>query len=158
MLSNIIGICSNCSITIFDEPTVGLDAVNRNYFYDALIESYSENQRTIIIATHLIEEVENLLEDVVIIKDGDVKITDSLEDIRKKAYYISGNKENLNSIFELENQTPIKRFGDNYTYWYYGDLNQNIKDKMDKLNISYENISLNELFLSMNRKDVALYE
>ena len=158
LLSNIIGICSNCSITIFDEPTVGLDAVNRNYFYDALIESYSENPRTIIIATHLIEEVENLLEDVVIIKDGNVKITDSLEDIRKKAYYISGNKENLNSIFELENQTPIKRFGDNYTYWYYGDLNQNIKDKMDKLNISYENISLNELFLSMNRKDVALYE
>lgn len=158
LLSNIIGICSNCSITIFDEPTVGLDAVNRNYFYDALIESYSENQRTIIIATHLIEEVENLLEDVVIIKDGDVKITDSLEDIRKKAYYISGNKENLNSIFELENQTPIKHFGDNYTYWYYGDLNQNIKDKMDKLNIYYENISLNELFLSMNRKDVALYE
>ena len=158
MLSNIIGICSNCPITIFDEPTVGLDAVNRNYFYDALIESYSENPRAIIIATHLIEEVENLLEDVVIIKDGDVKITDSLEDIRKKAYYISGNQEKLNSIFELENQTPIKRFGDNYTYWYYGDLNQNIKDKMDELNISYENISLNELFLSMNRKDVALYE
>ena len=184
LLSNIIGICSNCPITIFDEPTVGLDAVNRNYFYDALIESYSENPRTIIIATHLIEEVENLLEDVVIIKDGgkcmvdttgicwqrsckkevviikdgDVKITDSLEDIRKKAYYISGNQEKLNSIFELENQTPIKRFGDNYTYWYYGDLNQNIKDKMDELNISYENISLNELFLSMNRKDVALYE
>ena len=158
MLSNIIGICSNCPITIFDEPTVGLDAVNRNYFYDALIESYSENPRTIIIATHLIEEVENLLEEVVIIKDGDVKITDSLEDIRKKAYYISGNQEKLNSIFELENQTPIKRFGDNYTYWYYGDLNRNIKDKMDELNISYENISLNELFLSMNRKDVALYE
>ena len=158
LLSNIIGICSNCPITIFDEPTVGLDAVNRNYFYDVLIESYSENPRTIIIATHLIEEVENLLEEVVIIKDGDVKITDSLEDIRKKAYYISGNQEKLNSIFELENQTPIKRFGDNYTYWYYGDLNQNIKDKMDELNISYENISLNELFLSMNRKDVALYE
>ena len=158
LLSNIIGICSNCPITIFDEPTVGLDAVNRNYFYDALIESYSENPRTIIIATHLIEEVENLLEEVVIIKDGDVKITDSLEDIRKKAYYISGNQEKLNSIFELENQTPIKRFGDNYTFWYYGDLNQNIKDKMDELNISYENISLNDLFLSMNRKDVALYE
>ena len=148
----------NPEIIILDEPTVGLDAVNRNYFYDALIESYSENPRTIIIATHLIEEVENLLEEVVIIKDGDVKITDSLEDIRKKAYYISGNQEKLNSIFELENQTPIKHFGDNYTYWYYGDLNQNIKDKMDELNISYENISLNDLFLSMNRKDVALYE
>ena len=40
----------------------------------------------------------------------------------------------------------------------YDDLDQNIKDKMDELNISYENISLNELFLSMNRKDVALYE
>ena len=93
MLSNIIGICSNCPITIFDEPTVGLDAVNRNYFYDVLIESYSENPRTIIIATHLIEEVENLLEEVVIIKDGDVKITDSLENIRQKAYFISGNQK-----------------------------------------------------------------
>ena len=34
LLSNIIGICSNCPITIFDEPTVGLDAVNRYYFYE----------------------------------------------------------------------------------------------------------------------------
>ena len=99
LLSNIIGICSNCPITIFDEPTVGLDAVNRNYFYDVLIESYSENPRTIIIATHLIEEVENLLEEVVIIKDGDVKITDSLENIRQKAYFISGNKNKINNFY-----------------------------------------------------------
>ena len=158
LLSNIIGICSNCPITIFDEPTVGLDAVNRNYFYDVLIESYSENPRTIIIATHLIEEVENLLEEVVIIKDGDVKITDSLENIRQKAYFISGNKNKINNIFELKDQRPLKHFGDNYTYWYYGDLNKTIKNKMDDFNISYENISLNELFLSMNRKDVTLYE
>ena len=158
LLSNIIGICSNCPITIFDEPTVGLDAVNRNYFYDVLIESYSENPRTIIIATHLIEEVENLLEEVVIIKDGDVKITDNLENIRQKAYFISGNKNKINNIFELKDQRPLKHFGDNYTYWYYGDLNKTIKNKMDDFNISYENISLNELFLSMNRKDVTLYE
>ena len=81
-----------------------------------------------------------------------------VENIRQKAYFISGNKNKINNIFELKDQRPLKHFGDNYTYWYYGDLNKTIKNKMDDFNISYENISLNELFLSMNRKDVTLYE
>ncbi len=158
LLSNIIGICSNCPITIFDEPTLGLDAVNRSYFYEALIESYAENNRTIIIATHLIKEVEELLENVIIIRDGDVKVADSIENVREKSYYITGKKENLDSIFELSQQTPIKSFGNNLTYWYYGELSVNVKERMNDLGISYERISLNELFLSINRKDVSLYE
>ncbi len=40
ILSNIIGICSNSAITIFDEPTIGLDAVNRQEFYNIILDSY----------------------------------------------------------------------------------------------------------------------
>ena len=56
IVSNIIGICSNASITIFDEPTIGLDADNRQEFYKILLDSYIKNPRTIILSTHLINE------------------------------------------------------------------------------------------------------
>ena len=72
IVSNIIGICSNAQITIFDEPTIGLDADNREEFYKILLDSYIKNPRTIIISTHLINEVENLIENA--------------EDIKKFAY------------------------------------------------------------------------
>ena len=45
IVSNIIGICSNASITIFDEPTIGLDADNRNEFYKILLDSYIKNPK-----------------------------------------------------------------------------------------------------------------
>lgn len=49
-VSNIVGICSNAKITIFDEPTIGLDALNRKEFYDILLESYVNKKRSIIIS------------------------------------------------------------------------------------------------------------
>ncbi|MGL4911168.1 MAG: ATP-binding cassette domain-containing protein [Romboutsia sp.] len=92
LISNIIGICSNAPITIFDEPTIGLDAVNRDEFYSLLLESYANNPRTIIISTHLIDEVENLVENVVVINDGKIIINDSRDNVLQKSLYISGRK------------------------------------------------------------------
>lgn len=60
MLSSVgivIGLASRAPLTIFDEPYLGLDAVARNLFYDRLIEDYAEHPRTIVLSTHLIDEV-----------------------------------------------------------------------------------------------------
>src|SRR5690606_30706764 len=55
----IIGLASRAEITFFDEPYLGLDAVARQIFYDRLLEDYSEHPRTIILSSHLIDEVSN---------------------------------------------------------------------------------------------------
>src|SRR5690606_790531 len=53
----IIGLASRAEITFFDEPYLGLDAVARQVFYDRLLEDYTEHPRTIILSSHLIDEV-----------------------------------------------------------------------------------------------------
>jgi ABC-type Na+ transport system ATPase subunit NatA/DNA-binding transcriptional regulator YhcF (GntR family) len=60
---------SRAEITFFDEPYLGLDAVARQIFYDRLLEDYAEHPRTIILSSHLIDEVANLLERVIVV-DG----------------------------------------------------------------------------------------
>lgn len=65
------GLASRSPITIFDEPTTGLDAAHRELFYSLLLEDYGEYPRTIILSTHLVEEVTHIIEDVIIIKKED---------------------------------------------------------------------------------------
>lgn len=158
LVSNIIGICSNAPITIFDEPTIGLDAVNRQEFYNILLDSYMHNNRTIIISTHLINEVEELLEKVVIIKDGEVKVDDYIDEVKDKSYYISGKKEDLDRLSILKDENPIKVFGSNVTYSYYGDLNEEDLVLIEDLNIDIDKMSLQDLFINMNKKGEKLYE
>ena len=66
----IVGLASRAPLTIFDEPYLGLDAVARSLFYDRLLEDYTEHPRTVILSTHLIDEVSRLLEHVIVLDQG----------------------------------------------------------------------------------------
>lgn len=63
----IIALSLNVPYVIFDEPVLGLDANHRELFYSLLLKEFENNERTLIIATHLIEEVSNIIEEVVLI-------------------------------------------------------------------------------------------
>ena len=68
-------------LLVLDEPTLGLDILARRSFYDALVNDYMDSTRTILITTHQVEEVENLLTDVLFIDQGRIVLDSSLEDI-----------------------------------------------------------------------------
>jgi ABC-2 type transport system ATP-binding protein len=68
-------------LLVLDEPTLGLDILARRAFYDALLNDYMDATRTILITTHQVEEVENLLTDVIFIDKGRIVLDTSLEDI-----------------------------------------------------------------------------
>ncbi len=85
-----VAIALNVPYLIFDEPVLGLDANHRELFYNILLNDYEENPRTIIFATHLIEEVANIIEDVVIIDKGKVLLQDSAENLLETGYCVSG--------------------------------------------------------------------
>jgi ABC-2 type transport system ATP-binding protein len=68
-------------LLVLDEPTLGLDILARRSFYDALVNDYMDSTRTILITTHQVEEVENLLTDVLFIDKGRIVLDSSLEDI-----------------------------------------------------------------------------
>ena len=64
-----------------DEPIAGVDPAARDYILSTIIQNYDENA-TIIISTHLISDVENILDDVVLFRNGHIRMVDSVENIR----------------------------------------------------------------------------
>ena len=66
-------------LLVLDEPTLGLDIIFRKDFYRTLLEEYFDEDRTILITTHQVEEVEHILSDVIFIKDGKIALSSDME-------------------------------------------------------------------------------
>jgi ABC-2 type transport system ATP-binding protein len=75
----IVDLASRAPLTIFDEPYLGLDAVARGIFYDRLLEDYAEHPRTVILSTHLIDEISRLLEHILVIDQGRLVLDEEAE-------------------------------------------------------------------------------
>src|SRR5690606_2529259 len=86
----IVGLASRAPITFFDEPYLGLDAVARQLFYDRLLADYAEHPRTIVLSTHLIDEVADLLEIVIGIDQGRILVDAAAEELRGRATNVVG--------------------------------------------------------------------
>ena len=82
---------------IFDEPVLGLDANHRELFYELLLKDYEQNERTIVIATHLIEEVANLIEEVVLIDRGKVLVQENVGTLLESGYSVTGLAEEVDA-------------------------------------------------------------
>jgi ABC-2 type transport system ATP-binding protein len=89
-LGIVIGLAAQAEITLFDEPSAGLDAVARQLFYDRLLASYAERPSTIVLSTHLVDEAADLLERVVIIDHGRIVLDAAADEVRGSATTVSG--------------------------------------------------------------------
>jgi ABC-2 type transport system ATP-binding protein len=94
----IVGLASRAPLTFFDEPYLGLDAVARQIFYDRLLEDYAEHPRTVVLSTHLIDEVSNLLEHVLVIDKGRIIIDEDAETVRGSATTVVGTRTAVDSF------------------------------------------------------------
>lgn len=86
----IVGLASRAPLTIFDEPYLGLDAVARQLFYDHLLEDYAAHPRTVVLSTHLIDEVANLLERVIVVDSGRILLDDDADHLRGSVTTVAG--------------------------------------------------------------------
>ena len=68
-------------VLVLDEPTLGLDILYRKEFYQRLLEDYFDEQKTIIITTHQVEEIEHILTDVLFIRDGSIVLSSDMESV-----------------------------------------------------------------------------
>jgi len=69
----------DAKLLVLDEPTLGLDIIYRKQFYDALLNDYFDHKRTIIVTTHQVEEIQNILTDVIFLNKGRVVLESSME-------------------------------------------------------------------------------
>lgn len=107
----IIALSVNTPYVLYDEPVLGLDANHRDVFYRLLLEKYSESPSTIVISTHLIEEVSNVIEDVIIIKKGTIIKNESRENLLSQGYTVSGKAGTVDSFIINKNVIGIETIG-----------------------------------------------
>lgn len=74
----------DAKLLILDEPTLGLDIMYRKKFYQHLLEDYFDENKTIIITTHQVEEIEHMLSDVIFIRDGKIVLQSSMDEIENR--------------------------------------------------------------------------
>lgn len=98
----------DAKLLVLDEPTLGLDIISRKEFYGNLLNDYFDGERTILITTHQVEEIENLLTDIMFINDGKIVLDASMEDLPERYVELLASTENaeearrLKPIYERE--------------------------------------------------------
>ena len=76
-------------LMILDEPTLGLDVLSRKAFYEMLIDEWCDGERSVLISTHQVEEIESLLSDVLMLNEGKLVLAISLEDMDRRFVALS---------------------------------------------------------------------
>ena len=71
-------------LLVLDEPTLGLDILFRKEFYTNLLNDYFDEERTILITTHQVEEIEHILSDLIFIQDGRIALDSSMDDVQER--------------------------------------------------------------------------
>jgi ABC-2 type transport system ATP-binding protein len=74
----------DAKLLVLDEPTLGLDIIYRKQFYQNLLEDYFDENKTIIITTHQVEEVEHILTDLLFIRDGKIVLAASMDEVGER--------------------------------------------------------------------------
>jgi len=88
-------------LLVLDEPTLGLDILYRKEFYNQLLAEFFDEGRSILVTTHQIEEIENLLTDLLFIKDGQIVLDASMDEIADKYIEVMVSKENIDQAEAL---------------------------------------------------------
>lgn len=111
-----------CDYIFLDEPVLGLDANHRELFYQFLLETYEERPRTFVLSTHLIEEIANLLEEVILIDHGKLIKQATVEDILGEGKTLTGPKDLVLAATENLHVLNIDLLGNQATAFVTGDL------------------------------------
>ncbi|THE12815.1 ABC transporter ATP-binding protein [Bacillus timonensis] len=118
----IIGLSARCPITIFDEPTTGMDAAIRKDFYKALLKDYIAHPRTILFSSHLLNEIDSILENVLLIRNGSVVLHEPIDDLKEFAVGLRGKTDVIEQVTKGMEVIYVEDFGHDYTYSVVKDI------------------------------------
>ncbi len=92
ILKAILTLASNAEVLLFDEPILGLDANHRDLLYKEILSNFIKRPKTVLISTHLIDEVADILEEVVIIEKGRIILKGPVEGLLESAHTVTGGQ------------------------------------------------------------------
>ena len=143
----VIGLAARAELTLFDEPYAGLDAVARQLFYDRLLADYVEHPRTIVLSTHLVDEVADLLEHVVMLDHGRVALDAPAEEIRGTAMTVSGPASAVDEFVAGRRVWHEQRLASRASVVMPGPFDAAAHARARALHLSLEPLSLQQLLV-----------
>src|SRR5437868_1300608 len=114
----------NARLLVLDEPTLGLDILYRKQFYDSLLNDYFDGKRTIIVTTHQVEEVQDVLTDLMFIDRGRLVLECSMEDFESRYVEVMVHPDHLDSARSLKPLHERQVFGRSVLLFDGADRNQ----------------------------------
>src|SRR3546814_18754359 len=101
----------DAKLLVLDEPTLGLDIVYRKQFYQNLLEQYFDDEKTILITTHQVEEIEHILTDLLFIRDGKISLSTSMDDMAERFVEVMVTAEHAEAARALKPLDERQVFG-----------------------------------------------
>ncbi|WP_425803461.1 ABC transporter ATP-binding protein [Desulfitobacterium sp. Sab5] len=157
----IIGIASHCPLTLFDEPTTGMDSAVRKDFYRALLKDYLEYPRTVLLSSHLLNEVEDILEDVLLLKQGRKCLHLPIDELKEWAMGLRGNAQVIRELLKGEEIIHQEEFAKDNVYAVIKrninspivrDLIQEGSGKAKQSGVELMPVSIDNLFIYLTEK------
>jgi ABC-2 type transport system ATP-binding protein len=143
----VIGLAARAELTILDEPYAGLDAVARQLFYDRLLAEIAEHPRAVVLSTHLIDEVADLLEHVVMLDRGRVVLDENADDVRGTAMTVSGPAAAVEEFVAGRAIWHRQQLGSRASVTIGGPLDAAAESRARVLRLSLEPLSLQQLLV-----------
>lgn len=148
----IIGIASRCALTIFDEPTTGMDSAVRKDFYRALLKDYLAHPRTILLSSHHIEEIEDLLEDVLLVHEGVAHFHGPITKLQEMFITLIGKEEKLTLHTKGKSIISTNDVGP-YPEWIIKNtLTQDEIESMKADGITIASVSANDAYIALTHQ------
>jgi ABC-2 type transport system ATP-binding protein len=148
----IIGLSARCPLTIFDEPTTGMDAAVRKDFYRALLKDYLQHPRTIILSSHLLNEIEDILEDILLINNGNDVLHMAVDDLKEFAVGLSGPKPLIDDLANRLEVIHREQLGTQSYIVVRNDFTDSIKKQIQVSEIELSPIATDDLCVYLTRK------
>ena len=141
----VIALSARAPYTFMDEPYLGLDPGHRALFYEEFARAMADHPRTVILSTHLIDEVSNLLENVVMLEDGRVTVDADIDQARDSAFVLRGLEPVVRELVDGRRILREHRLGNILSVTVDGTATDDDHHRAREANISVEPVTLQEL-------------
>ena len=148
-----LGLATRAPLTMFDESYLGLDAPSRYAFYDELLSDYMAHPRTVIVSTHLIEEVSSLFEEVLILDRGRLLVHEQADTLRSRGVSVTGPAPRVDKfVADLGPGTSVlgtQELGPTKATAIYGEIDDDRRAQARTAGLDLGPISLQDLFVHL---------
>lgn len=152
-LGAVIGLATRAPLTIFDEVYLGMDAPSRQRFYDVLLADVVAHPRTVILSSHLIGEIEHLLERVVILDAGRVLLCEETEALRAKGVTITGPADRVDAAVAGLGVVGTRDLGPTRQVTVFDDLDDGALDRAAAAGLQLGGVPLQDLFIHLTARE-----